>query len=113
MVPASLLEAVPARPVVLTDFTVAPVSPDSIAAVSTLPARSCHGVLVGKHQNRPDFAPTLMAGLIGDAGGSPWITLTCRDRNRVSLEQEPVGLVFAEAAGVLAVTLGREGDDYR
>ena len=99
-----LLEAASARPVVLTDFTVTPFSASSIAAVSRLLAGSCDGVLVGEHHNRPDFPPTLMAGLIRDAGGSPWITLTCRDRNRVILEQELAGLAFADVAGVLAVT---------
>jgi methylenetetrahydrofolate reductase (NADPH) len=99
-----LLEAAPERPVVLTDFTVTPFSAASIAAVGKLLAGSCDGVLVGEHQNRPDFPPTLMTGLIRDAGCSPWITLTCRDRNRIGLEQELAGLAFAEAAGVLAVT---------
>jgi methylenetetrahydrofolate reductase (NADPH) len=99
-----LLEAAPDRPVVLTDFTVTPFSADSIAAVGALLAGSCDGVLVGEHQYQPGFPPTLMAGLIRDAGGSPWITLTCRDRNRIGLEQELAGLAFAEAAGVLAVT---------
>jgi len=99
-----LLEAAPGRPVVLTDFTVTPFSPTSVAAVSAALAGSCDGVLVGEHQSRPDFPPTLMAGLIREAGGSPWITLTCRDRNRIGLEQELAGLAVAEAAGVLAVT---------
>ncbi len=35
---------------------------------------------------------------------SAWITLTCRDRNRVVLEQEAQGLRLAGAAGVLCVT---------
>jgi 5,10-methylenetetrahydrofolate reductase len=39
------------------------------------------------------------------AGGVPWITLTCRDRNRVVLESELAGLaVGGDADGVLTVT---------
>jgi 5,10-methylenetetrahydrofolate reductase len=91
-------------PVVLTDFTVRPFDPGSIAAVAGALAGSCDGVLIGEHHNRPDFPPTLMAALVREAGGCPWITLTCRDRNRVVLEQELAGLSFAGAAGVLCVT---------
>jgi methylenetetrahydrofolate reductase (NADPH) len=101
------------RPVVLTDFTVTPFDPDSIAAVAAALAGSCDGVLVGEHQNRPDFPPTLMARLIRESGGSPWITLTCRDRNRIVLEQELAGLVYAGAAGVLCVTGDGRAQDVR
>jgi hypothetical protein len=92
------------RPLVLTDFTVRPFDPAGIKAVAGALAGSCDGVLVGEHHNRPDFPPTLMATLVREAGGAPWITLTCRDRNRVVLEQELAGLAFAGAAGVLCVT---------
>lgn len=92
------------RPVVLTDFSITPFSTASIASVASALTGSCDGLLVGEHQNQPDFPPTLMTQLIRDAGGSPWITLTCRDRNRVVLEQELAGLLVAGAAGVLCVT---------
>ena len=45
-----------------------------------------------------------MAALIKDRGVRPWITLTCRDRNRVVLEQELVGLTVLGVDGVLCVT---------
>jgi 5,10-methylenetetrahydrofolate reductase len=92
------------RPVVLTDFSVRPFDAASVAAVARVLAGSCDGVLVGEHQNRPDFPPTLMTRLIRDAGHAPWITLTCRDRNRIVLEQELAGLAVAEPAAVLCVT---------
>jgi 5,10-methylenetetrahydrofolate reductase len=92
------------RPMVLTDFTVQPFDAGSVAAVAAALAGSCDGVLVGEHHNRPDFPPTLMTRLIRDAGHAPWITLTCRDRNRVVLEQELAGLAVAGPAGVLCVT---------
>ncbi|MCU1692338.1 MAG: Methylenetetrahydrofolate reductase [Frankiales bacterium] len=95
---------VPAPPRVLTDLTVRPYDVDSVRDVVGALAGSCDAVLVGEHQNRPDFPPSLMAALVGDSGGRAWITLTCRDRNRVVLEQEAHGLRVADAAGVLCVT---------
>jgi len=92
------------RPVVLTDLTVRPFDPDSVAAVTAELGGSCDAVLVGEHQDRPDFPPTLMTRLVREAGGEPWITLTCRERNQIALEQELGGLRTAGAAGVLCVT---------
>jgi 5,10-methylenetetrahydrofolate reductase len=46
-----------------------------------------------------------MAAEIRAAGGTPWVTLTCRDRNRVVLETELGGLAAQSAVdGVLCVT---------
>ncbi|MCW2608258.1 MAG: Methylenetetrahydrofolate reductase [Frankiales bacterium] len=91
-------------PLVLTDLTVRPFDAASVQEVVRVLDGSCTGLLVGEHQHRPDFPPTLMASLVVQAGGSPWTTLTCRDRNRVVLEQEVEGLRVAGAAGVLCVT---------
>jgi 5,10-methylenetetrahydrofolate reductase len=111
--PVPLLAQAARRPVVLTDFTVAPFDPDSIAAVAAELAGTCDGVLVGEHQNRPDFPPTFMTARIRAAGHAPWITLTCRDRNRIVLDQELAGLAAAGAAGVLCVTGDGRGRDVR
>jgi methylenetetrahydrofolate reductase (NADPH) len=103
--PAStLLRAAESGPVVITDLTLPAFDADAVARITGLLAGSCDAVLVGEHQNRPDFPPTLMAALIRQAGGNPWLTLTCRDRNRLVLEQELVGLRIAGADGVLCVT---------
>ena len=91
-------------PLVLTDLTVRPYDRASIAEVAALLRGSCDAVLVGEHQSRPDYPPSLMARLLVDEGLAPWITLTCRDRNRVVLEQEAQALAVAGAAGVLCVT---------
>jgi methylenetetrahydrofolate reductase (NADPH) len=99
-----LLTAARRRPVVLADLTVHPFDTGSVAAVTGELVGSCDAVLVGEHQDRPDFPPTLMTRLVQDAGGSPWLTLTCRERNQVALEQELGGLRTAGAAGVLCVT---------
>jgi 5,10-methylenetetrahydrofolate reductase len=92
------------RPVVLTDLSVRPFDAPHLAEVVTTLAGSCDALLVGEHQHRPDFPPALMARLIAEAGGSPWITLSCRDRNRVVLEQELTGLALAGVGAVLCVT---------
>lgn len=92
------------RPMVLTDLTVRPFDAAGLARVVGILAGSCDGLLVGEHQSRPDFPPTQMTALVQDAGGAAWITLSCRDRNRVVLEQELAGLAHAGAAGVLCVT---------
>src|SRR3954447_26350029 len=105
---SSLLETARERPVVLTDLTVRPFDPESVHAVTRALAGSCDAVLVGEHSNRPDLPPTLMAAEVRAAGGVPWVTLTCRDRNRVVLETELGGLaaVLPERGidGVLCVT---------
>ncbi|MCW2769020.1 MAG: methylenetetrahydrofolate reductase [Aeromicrobium sp.] len=103
--PASaLLDAARHGPVVLTDLTIPPYDPGGVAAITETLAGSCDAVLVGEHQNRPDFPPTLMAALIARAGGVAWVTLACRDRNRLVLEQELAGLAVAGVDGVLCVT---------
>jgi 5,10-methylenetetrahydrofolate reductase len=102
--PVPLLELAAVRPVVLTDLTVRPYDTRSVAEVVGVLEGSCDGLLVGEHQSRPDFPPSVMASTVTTAGGSPWVTLTCRDRNRVVLEQEVHGLRESGAAGVLCVT---------
>ncbi|MDN4161484.1 methylenetetrahydrofolate reductase C-terminal domain-containing protein [Nocardioides abyssi] len=99
-----LLEAAGRGPVVLTDLTVPAYDPGGVREVVEVLAGSCDAVLVGEHQDRPDLPPTVMAALVADAGGVPWTTLACRDRNRLVLEQELAGLSLAGADGVLCVT---------
>lgn len=100
-------------PRVLTDFSCAPFDATDVAATAAVLAPSCDAVLVGEHQNKPDFPPTLMARLLLDAGVSPWITLSCRDRNRVVLEQELRGLSSVGASTVFCVTGDGRGYDVR
>jgi methylenetetrahydrofolate reductase (NADPH) len=100
-------------PLILTDFSCAPFDPDDVAATAATLAPSCDAVLVGEHQNRPDFPPTLMSQMILDQGVAPWITLSCRDRNRIVLEQELRGLRFTGATTVFCVTGDGRGYDVR
>lgn len=103
----------PRTPLVLTDFSCAPFDRDDVAATAAVLAPACDAVLVGEHQNKPDFPPTLMGSLLLDAGVVPWITLSCRDRNRVVLEQELKGLCSIGVETVLCVTGDGRGYDVR
>jgi hypothetical protein len=101
---ASALRAADGRPLLLSDLTVSPFDPESIARVCAAMAGSCDAVLVGEHRVRPDFPPTQMVPLVRDAGVQPLVTLTCRDRNRLVLEQELAGLAAMGSPGVMCVT---------
>jgi methylenetetrahydrofolate reductase (NADPH) len=100
-------------PLVLSDFSCNPFDPTDLAATAALLGSSCDAVLVGEHQNRPDFPPTLMGRLLLDSGMSPWITLSCRDRNRIVLEQELRGLKLVGVQTVFCVTGDGRGYDVR
>ena len=103
--PTSGLRSVLARrPVVITDLSVAPFDPASVATVAETLAGASDAVLIGEHQNRPDFPPTEMARRVADAGARPWVTLSCRDRNAVVLEGELAALAQLEVEGVHCVT---------
>ncbi len=107
--PATWPDPVPAvplsrTPLILADYTAAPYSVPMLTTVAGTLAAGCDAVLVGEHQNRPDFPPTLLASLLQAAGASPWITLACRDRNRTVLEQELNGLRHLGVDAVLCVT---------
>ena len=105
--------APPVVPLVLTDFSCTPFDGADVTATAAVVAASCDAVLVGEHQNRPDFPPTLMGRLLLEAGVSPWITLSCRDRNRVVLEQELRGLHSLGLRTVFCVTGDGRGYDVR
>jgi methylenetetrahydrofolate reductase (NADPH) len=101
---SELLARLQHRAVVITDLTLPPFDADGLEAITSVLADTCDALLVGEHQNRPDFPPTLMAAMIKRAGGRPIITLTCRDRNRLVLEQDLAGLSLVGVDGVLCVT---------
>jgi 5,10-methylenetetrahydrofolate reductase len=102
-----------AAPLVLTDLSTPPADAAILAATARVLAPSCDAVLVGDHQDRPDFPPTLLARLVADAGARPWVTLACRDRNRIVLEQELRGLKHDGLATVLCVTGDGRAFDVR
>jgi len=100
----ALLRAAASGPVVLTDLTPAPYDAAGLPELVSLLAAGTDAVLVGEHQDQPDYPPSVMAAFLREAGGTPWLTLACRDRNRVVLEQELAGLAAVGADGVLCVT---------
>ncbi|MGZ4507683.1 MAG: methylenetetrahydrofolate reductase [Blastococcus sp.] len=117
--PGQPVEGVPLRmrddggPVVLADLSVTPFDPASVRRVVDVLAPVSDGLLVGEHANRPDFPPTMFAGEVLAAGGRPWTTLACRDRNRVVLEQELAGLAAVGVDAVLCVTGDGRGASVR
>ena len=102
-----------AVPLILADFSSEPYSVPMLRSVAAALAPSCDAVLVGEHQNRPDFPPALHASLLLEAGVRPWMTLACRDRNRIVLEQELQGLRQLGVDAVLCVTGDARGYDVR
>jgi 5,10-methylenetetrahydrofolate reductase len=99
--------------VVLTDLSVRPFDRDSVRRVVGILGPVSDGLLAGEHSNRPDFPPTLLAAEVLAAGGRPWTTLACRDRNRLVLEQELAGLAEVGVDGVLCVTGDGRGPGVR
>jgi methylenetetrahydrofolate reductase (NADPH) len=102
-----------AVPLILTDFSSAPYSMPAHAEVAGILAPVSDAVLVGEHQDRPDFPPAQLASILQQAGARPWITLSCRDRNRVVLEQELHGLRELGVDAVLCVTGDARAYDVR
>jgi len=100
-------------PLILTDFSSEPYSAREHAAVAGILAPVSDAVLVGEHQDRPDFPPAQLASMLQQAGARPWITLSCRDRNRVVLEQELRGLHQLGVDAVLCVTGDARAYDVR
>jgi methylenetetrahydrofolate reductase (NADPH) len=98
---------------VLTDLSVPPADAPTLAATARILAASSDALLVGDHQDRIDFPPSMLARLIAAAGARPWVTLACRDRNRVSLEQELQALRHDGVATVLCVTGDGRAYDVR
>ncbi|GAC1315958.1 MAG: methylenetetrahydrofolate reductase C-terminal domain-containing protein [Acidimicrobiales bacterium] len=89
---------------VICDFGVEPMNVTSVTEIAGLLGPVCDGVLIGDHQSRPDLPPAVLAPLTSEAGAAPWVTLTCRDRNRVVLESELEGLTALGVEGVHCVT---------
>lgn len=102
-----------AVPRVLTDLSTPPADAETLMSTARRLAGSCDALLVGDHQDRVDFPPSVLARLIREVGASPWVTLACRDRNRVALEQELHALRLDPRVTVLCVTGDGRAFDVR
>ena len=91
--PSVLLAALEVGRAVLSDLTLPSYDPAAVAESVAVMRGACDALLLGEHQNRSDFPPTVLAALVREAGGVPWVTLACRDRNRGVLEQEVIARV--------------------
>jgi 5,10-methylenetetrahydrofolate reductase len=113
--PGPNIPRVPLRavPRILTDFSSEPYSVPMLRSVAATLVSSCDAVLVGEHQDRPGFPPALLASMLRDAGLRPWLTLACRDRNRIVLEQELTALRHLGMEAVLCVTGDARAYDVR
>lgn len=111
--PGTLLATARERPVVMTDLSVPAYDLATLRSVAAEIGPVSDTVLVGDIHHSPGFPPSVMAAELLDAGARPWITLTCRDSNRVVLEQELAGLAALGVEGVLCVTGDGRGPDVR
>jgi 5,10-methylenetetrahydrofolate reductase len=111
--PGGLLDRATRGPVVLADLSVPPFDRAALRRVVGILGPGADGLLVGEHANRPDLPPAMVAAEVLAAGGRPWTTLACRDRNRVVLEQEVAGLAELGVDGVLCVTGDARGPSAR
>jgi len=108
-----LLARAATAPVVLTDLSVPAFDAAAVRRVVAVLGPVSDALLLGEHANRPDFPPTMLAAEALSAGGRLWVTLACRDRNRVVLEQELAGLSALGVDGVLCVTGDGRGPGVR
>lgn len=91
-------------PRVMTDLRVRAYDAPGIGQVAAVLGAAADAVLIGEHQNRPDFPPAFVAALVSEAGAVPWPVLTCRDRNRIALDSELAALSALGVQGVHCVT---------
>jgi methylenetetrahydrofolate reductase (NADPH) len=101
------------HPIVMTDLRVRAYDADGIRNVARTLAATSDVILVGDHQNRPDFPPSFVAALLLEVGAEPWVVLTCRDRNRIALESEVAALSVLGVRGAHCVTGDARGAGVR
>jgi Methylene-tetrahydrofolate reductase C terminal len=95
-VPVVPLRAVP---LILADFSSEPFSVPAHRTVAAALAPSCDAVLVGEHQNRPDFPPVLLASILQDAGTQPSSRATASAGCSARASSPPRSSCCAESEG--------------
>lgn len=78
-------------PLVICDVRPAEPTLSAVRATGEL-HRFADVVLVGDHHETVDLPGAIVAAELVEVGLEPWVTLSCRDRNRVALEADLVAL---------------------
>jgi hypothetical protein len=101
---ADLLAIAGRRPIVVAEL-VAPVGPDGHRSVAGRLAGAVDAAVIGDAPwARVQLPAGTRAALLQGEGVRPIVGLTCRDRNRVALEGELLGLAAADVPMVLCLT---------
>ena len=91
-------------PLIITDFRPAEPTFASARALARRYDGWSDAVLLGDHHDRVDLPNVTLAAITLDEGCAPWVTLSCRDRNRVALEADLAVYAQMGVAGVHCVT---------
>ena len=103
--PAELLHLLATRPIVVADLPARALDTAALAACADILRDHVDAVLAGDSGSaRVQFPPAYRARLVLESGLLPWVGLNCRDRNRVAIEAELVGLAQVGVAAVHCVT---------
>ncbi len=93
------------RQVVVADFPARALDAESLRRCARILAGTVDATLAGDAAtSRVQFSPSLRAALIQREGLAVWSGVNCRDRNRVALEGELMGLAAVGVAAVHCVT---------
>lgn len=91
--------------VIVADFRVAPLDRGSIASVGAILRDGPDFVLLGHHGGpQVNFPPSFLAAAALAEGLRPWVTVACRDRDRLAVESELAALAALAVDGVHCVT---------
>lgn len=103
--PAPSLPALPGgRVFIVCDFRPSEPTLDSARLLARRYQGWSDAILLGDHHERVDLPNVAIAAVAQEEGCAPWVTLTCRDRNRVALEADLALYAQMGIAGVHCVT---------
>jgi methylenetetrahydrofolate reductase (NADPH) len=91
-------------PIVVCDFRPTEATVEAAASLARAYAGWCDAVLLGDHHDRVDLPGPFVAAVAQAEGCNPWVTLSCRDRNRVVLEADLAACAELNVGAVHCVT---------
>lgn len=101
----ALFDRVQTQPLIIADFPAAPLDIASLRQCAQQLGSHVDLVLSGDHgQARVQFAPSLRAALIKEAGATAALGINARDRNAVAIEGELAGIAALGCPLVHAIT---------